>query len=244
MKEIGYKTCFVSPHPMGDDVDNMVNNIGFDTVVRGNNNPEILPDKETYNIIFNTIEKYYENNEKFLICTYIEGTHAGRDSPHKKYKDGSDPCYNKFYNQDYWFGEFVNKMESKGYFNDTLLVFTADHSSFPTVDFIKAFNPKNKCFIDRIPLFFYKTGIVPQVFDAENKNSLCLTPTILNILEESKHTNFFLGNSLFVKDKNPYLRFSVRQSEFVNTETGKAKWMLVPPRDLLEIITRYYNIFG
>ena len=244
LKNLGYKTCFVTPDPLGDDFDNMISNIGFDKVVRGNNNPEILPDKETYEILFKTVDGYYEKNEKFLICTYIEGTHAERDSPHKKYGDGTVACLNKFYNQDYWFGEFMNKMESKGYLNDTLLVFTADHSSFPSVDFVKAFKPKNTFFIGKVPLYFYRTGITPQVFDAENRNSLSLTPTILNILEETDHPNFFLGNSLFVKDKTPYERLSVRQSEFVNTESGKGKLILAPAKDLTDKITRFYNIFG
>ena len=244
LKNIGYKTCFVTPDPHGDDFDNMISNIGFDRVVRGNNNPEILADKETYEILFNTIENYYEKKEKFLICTYIEGTHVGRDSPHKKYKDGSDACLNKFFNQDHWFGEFVNKMESKGYFDNTLLIFTSDHSSYPSVDFIRAFKSKNNSFIDKIPLFFYKKGITPTIFDGGNRNSLSLTPTILDIIEETEHSNFFLGNSLFIKDKNPYQHISARQSDFINTETGKAKLLLAPSKDFINKITRFYNIFG
>lgn len=240
----GYKTCFVSPHLIDDPFNSMIDQLSFQKVVVNKNPSELQSDRDTYDALFKAADEYEKAKEKYLICTYIQGTHVYLDSPHEKYKDGKDACLNKFYNQDHWFGEFVKKMQMNNYLDNTLLVFTADHSTYPTPDFDKAFQSKHTSFVDTVPLLIYKNGITPQHFDAQNKNSLALTPTILNILGIENHRNYFLGNSLFSEEKSPYQNLSVRESYIIDTSSGKVKPVLYPSEQLYKKIRTYYKLFG
>ncbi len=239
-----YQTCFVSPDIIDDPFNRMINKLSFQKVVIDANLSEIQTDRDTYETLFKTCDEYEKAKKRYLICTYIQGTHVFLDSPHEKYKDGKDACLNKFYNQDHWFGEFIKKMQANNYFDNTLLIFTADHSTYPTPDFDKAFRSKHTSFVDTVPLLIYKNGIIPQHFDAQNKNSLALTPTILNILGIDNHRNYFLGNSLFSEEKSPYQSLSVRESYIIDTSSGKVKPVLNPSEQLLEKIRTYYKLFG
>ena len=244
LQKYGYKTFFFSPEVPGDKFNFMLSKMGFDDVLEVEGIKEIISDKETYERIFQKITDCETSSTKYLLCAYIQGTHVYCDSPHKKYGDGSDAVLNKFYNQDYWFGEFVKKLEARGYLENTLLVLTADHSTYPAPDYDKAFNSTHKMFVDRIPLLFYKSGIVPQHFDANNRNSLALTPTILNILGIENERNYFLGNSLFVEQVTPYSRLSIRERYIADTSIGEPIMVKRPSIKLLNMLSKYYNLFG
>lgn len=244
LEKEGYKTCFVSPDLKDDAFNSMITKLSFQKVIIDEKLTEIQSDRDTYEALFKAADEYEKANERFLICTYIQGTHVYLDSPHEKYKDGKDACLNKFYNQDYWFGEFIKKMKASNYFDNTLLIFTADHSTYPTPDFNKAFGSEHGSFVDTVPLFIYKNGIIPQHFDAKNRNSLALTPTILNILGIENHKNYFLGNSLFSEEKSPFQNLSVRESLIIDTSSGKPRQKLSPPEPLLNKIRNYYKLFG
>lgn len=93
----------------------------------------------------------------------------------------------------------MKTIESDPKYDNTLVVFTADHATYQDEDFIKEFMPqyqRQDSFCDRIPLFFYYNGVEPKVIDAQGRNSLDLTPTILDFLNISA-PNYFLGSSLF-----------------------------------------------
>ena len=243
LEKHGYKTCFISSQPTQDDFNEMLLNMGFQKVIIDKETKRIKTDKEVYAQLFKTISEYESKKEKYLVCTYLQGTHVYYSDPDSiKYKDGSNSCLNKFYNQDYWFGNFLKNMEDNNYFNNTILVYTTDHSTYPTPDFNKSFNSKHKSFVDRVPLVFYKKDIVPQHFNANNKNSLSLTPTILNILGIENEKNYFLGNSLFAKDESIYQRLSMRKDTVVDTSEGEARTVTNPNDfDLLQNNERLYK---
>ena len=272
LEKYGYKTCFISSQPSGDYFNEMLLNMGFQKVIIDNNTKRIKTDREVYAQLFKTVSEYESRKEKYIVCTYLQGTHVYYcDHDCIKYKGGSNTCLNKFHNQDHWFGDFLKNMEEKNYFDNTILVFTTDHSSYPTPDFNEAFNSKHKSFVDRVPLIFYKKGIIPQHFDANNKNSLSLTPTILNILGIENEKNYFLGNSLFVKEENVYQKLSIRKDTVVDTSEGKPRTVTNPGdydllpnnerlytehskdeeerkynkiKEILKKIQIYYNLFG
>ena len=272
LEKYGYKTCFISSQPLKDDFNEMLLNMGFQKVIIDNKTKRIKTDKEVYAQLFKTISEYESKNEKYLVCTYLQGTHVYYCDPDCiKYKDGSNTCLNKFYNQDHWFGNFLKNMEDNNYFDNTILVFTTDHSTYPTPDFNESFNSKHKSFIDRVPLVFYKKGIISQHFNANNKNSLSLTPTILNILGIENEKNYFLGNSLFAKDETIYQKLSIRKDTVVETSNGKPETITNPSdydlllnnerlyteqskaekekkynkiKEILNKIQIYYNLFG
>lgn len=161
---------------------------------------ESMSDKNTYELLFNNIQKL---DQPFFYGVYNRDTHLGMDSRDIKFKDGKNSYLNQFHNMDYWFGNFIKKFNESSISNNTILVFTADHATYPSKEFLKTFNVKNDYFFDKIPFFIYKKGLTPKIFDAKGKNSLSLAPTILDILGIHNVNNKFLGSSLFEVEYNP-----------------------------------------
>ena len=202
LRDRGYSTVFVSPHARMHYFNEFIENIGFQKVV---NEEEDLSDKKLYANLTREFDKLAEKKKPFFLVTYVLGSHFGLDSPDLKYGDGTNSYLNKFYNQDFWFGKFLKEFEKSPASENTILVFTADHASYPSADFISTFASKSNLFADEMPLVIYKKGMKPQIFDAKGVNSLALAPTILNILGVSKAQNHFLGSSLFDKvERKPY----------------------------------------
>lgn len=205
LNQNGYQSVFVTPHSYQDNFTSFLKNIGFQKVVA--TDQSILSDEDTYNLIFSTATNLNKSSKRFFLGAYTVGTHEGFDSNSFKYGDGTNPYYNKFYNSDHWFGEFLKKFENSDLNDNTLLIFTADHSSIQSAPFKKSFsNPEGSInrFIDKVPLFIYCKGIEPEKIDVAGRNSLGLTPTVLDILGIHNVQNHFLGNSLFSNEALPY----------------------------------------
>ena len=112
-----------------------------------------------------------EQKRPFLLATYVLGTHVGLDSPDVKYDDGKNSFLNKFYNQDYWLGAFLQKFDASAFAKDTILVFTSDHATYPGRDFTELFGEYDY-FVGEMPLIFYNKFIMPAKKDAGGLNSL------------------------------------------------------------------------
>lgn len=110
---------------------------------------------------------------------------------------------NRFHNLDYWFGQFMEKFNNSALAEDTIIVFTADHSVYADADYYYAYPDSTRIAygMDKIPLFIYHAGIVPQQIDVEGRNSLDMAPTILDYLDISA-PNYFLGETLFFSKSN------------------------------------------
>ncbi len=200
LNDQGYKTFFLSPHEDGIDFNEFIKSIGFSEVF-GSGTDETLSDRVLYKNLSEMLSKIEKSklNQPFFIATYVEGTHLGQDSPDKKYGTGDNEYLNKFYNQDFWFGKFLEKFEESPLSDNTILVFTTDHASFPVPKFMRTFETKSRYFFDEIPLIIYKKNFKRQILDAKRLTSLALTPTILDILGIRDVSNHFLGHSLFEK---------------------------------------------
>lgn len=218
LRNRGYSTVFVSPHARSHYFNEFIKDIGFQKVV---NEKQDISDKKLYANLTREFNKLVEQKKPFLLVTYVLGSHFGLDSPDLKYGDGENIYLNKFYNQDFWFGKFLEEFEKSPAAENTILVFTADHASYPSADFIKTFNSKSNLFADEMPLIIYKKGMKPQIFDAKGVNSLALAPTILNVLGISKVQNHFLGSSLFDKvERKPYEYMYVEGTNCYSLENG------------------------
>ncbi len=242
LKRHGYSTIFLSPHRKGDPFNTFLELLDFDDV-RFLHDDDHTHDKELYPQLAEAALNAHAKGQKFFLSTYVLGTHHGWDSPHIKYGNGSNPYLNKFHNQDHWLGEFLSTLEKSGILRDTLLIFTTDHATYPSVEFRKTFSSNAPYFADRIPLFIYTQGVTPQTVDARNQNSLCLAPTILDLLELRKEQNCFLGNSLFSKDIGPFSRLSNIGYDYFDSSSGEIR-KFEPDRLLKEKIEKFFRIFG
>jgi hypothetical protein len=133
------------------------------------------------------------------------------------------------------------KMKAAGVWENTLLVFTADHASYPAPEFRKTFRTDRKEFIGRIPLFFYSAGLNPGRIDAGGRNSLDLAPTVLDLLGLTSCPNYFLGTSLFLETGSELSYMSAQGTLFHCTKDGVT--VPVSTKDSrVKVIESYYKI--
>ena len=121
---------------------------------------------------------------------------------------------------DYQFGKFIEEFNNSSLADNTILVFTTDHATFVDDEYRSSF-PKNSRVqgdLDKVPLFIYYKGVIPEVVDVEGRNSINLTPTILDYLDYSAG-NYFLGESLFSKNKNDNIYSTLFVSELTYRTT-------------------------
>ena len=132
-------------------------------------------------------------------------------------------------------------MQSEGIFDDTLLIFTADHATYPVPEYKKTFDSTQETFISRIPLFLYTDGIEHGTIDAQGRNTLDLSPTILDILNIEDEENWFLGTSLFRNDEKEYSRVCSIGGLFYQVTDGELK-RIKNGNSLVQEIRKYYEI--
>jgi phosphoglycerol transferase MdoB-like AlkP superfamily enzyme len=239
----GYNTCYVNPEPGDANIVNYLYSLGVDTLMSGNyGHHKARTDKQIFDVLKNTVRYYKKQKEPFFIVCYNLGTHHGYDSPDLKYGDGSNSYLNKFHNYDAAFGDFVKEMNQEGMFDNTLLVFSADHATYPTPEYKETFASSQSVFINRIPLFMYSNGVIPQKIDAGGRNSLDLAPTLLDILGVHNVDNYFLGTSLFRNDPMPYSRICALGDVFFAIESDGALTELAAGTEWVNRIRQYYEI--
>lgn len=215
LKSNGYNVCYVNPEPGDAKIVNYARSFRVDSLASGEfGHQKARTDRQIFDVLTNVVRDYRRKSEPYFIIFYNLGTHHGFDSPDLKYGDGTDSYLNKFHNYDAAFGEFFNVMKEEGVFDDTMLIFSADHATYPVPEYKKTFSSSQEFFISRIPLFFYVDGIEPCRYDVCGRNSLDLAPTILDLLDIEDAENWFLGTSLFRDDEQVYSHLCAMGSEF------------------------------
>lgn len=202
LKDNGYETVFINTEPNNKDFSQYLNNFEFDKVVTeyGVNDgmSNSISDKSAYDFLHQIIQKQYKKTKPFFVCIYTFGTHASFDSTDLKFGDKSDSLLNRFYNCDYWFGEWFQKFYSSEISDNTIVVFTSDHATYNDYDFASSFPQyeRKKNNLDTIPLYIYYSGIDNIEINTFGRTSIDLAPTILDLIDLNGE-NFFLGSSLF-----------------------------------------------
>ena len=226
LHESGYETVFVNSEPYNREFTDYLECMGFDSVESNGNEP--LTDGQDYDCVFDVIEQAEADESPVFVATYTAYTHVGLDSPEEIYGDGSNRLLNRFYNSDYQFGSFLNKLTTAGYDKNTIIILTTDHASAMDDDYINTFSgayDRVAWFCDEIPLTIYYNDVDPCYINVDGRNSLCLAPTILDFLDISA-PNYFLGESLFVaSDANEFdtIFWIPEDSEAFSTDGGEVR---------------------
>lgn len=250
LKLHGYHSVFISPHDKHDRLASVMAGTGFQQVLTAENFGEQfsyhLSDRQSYQFLWEELMKLKSLGKPFLLCLYPLGTHHGMDSPDKKYGDGKNRYLNKFYNADFWLGDFVNKFLSNSISNTTLLILTSDHSTFPTPEYRKTFNSNAQYFIDKIPFIIFMKNIQGETVNARYRNSLSFAPTVLDILGIDDVENHFLGDSIFSnEDDNIYSNISCIGYQCYHT--GKDGVRILEDdafHEVLDLINKFYSFAG
>ena len=206
-RKAGYHTSFINTEPQNLNFASYLESLRFDEVVtntdlKGEGISGSLTDKQAYEVLFDKVSSEHSKGKPFMTAIYTFGTHVSFDSPDEKFGDGSDRLLNKFYNADYQFGNFMEKLEQSEMISDTIVIFTADHCTYADSDFSKAFpdylREHPEC--DVMPLLIYYQGMKPETINVNGRNSLDFTPTVLDYLD-MRIGNYFLGFTLFADNQ-------------------------------------------
>lgn len=199
----GYSTTLVNTEPRNAEFTDYLSRLGFATFAsdasQGGCGPTgTLSDREAYERLYDVMEREHAQGGPFFVSLYTFGTHASLDSPDKRFGDGSSAELNKFYNADWWLGEFMERFCQSDMARDTIIVLTSDHCTYADAAYRQAFPDEHResAMCDRIPLLIYAHGMEPETVDAHGRNSLDLAPTVCDYLDVSGE-NYFLGTSLF-----------------------------------------------
>lgn len=231
LKDEGYKTSFINTEPFNEEFTLYLNNLGFDEIIEDKDNvsglADGMTDGEAYKLLTQTTHELEKSDEPFLLGIYTFGTHVSFDSREYQYGDGANGFLNKFYNCDQMFQYFLDDFQSSDLADNTIIIFTTDHSTYADQSYTDLFaDHKRDCTdLDVMPLFIYYKGMQPQEIDVNGRNSLCFTPTILDFLDIDKE-NYFLGTSLF--DKNASSDFDTMfydASYLISTKDNKIRYL-------------------
>lgn len=242
LNDRGYNTCYVNPEPGVPQIVEYARTFGVDTLMSGTfRGGQALTDRQIFDVLAEAVREHEKKDVPYFILFYNLGTHHGFDSPDVRYGDGTNPYLNKFYNYDCWFGKFMNEMTEAGVFDNTLLVFTSDHASYPAPDFKDTFETERDVFISSVPLMIYTDGIVPCNYDVRGRNSLDLAPTLLDLLDVEDCANIFLGTSLFREPMTDFSYVSAIGDSFYSTLGGDVR-KLKGSDSRVRQIKKYYRV--
>ncbi|KQX95240.1 hypothetical protein ASD22_15350 [Rhodanobacter sp. Root480] len=241
MSESGYQSYFFSPHKSERPFTLMLRSLGFDEVytyqsigddlLRGKyvvrHNTGALDDESLFAGLTEFLRQRAASpgGKPFFIATYNIGTHAFiniNPQGDVAYGDGSQEFLNKVHNLDASVGSFLNYFYTSPFAENTILVFTSDHSTYPEPLFKEVAGKDLKpYFVDRIPLLIYDPihGISGK-FDARGRNSLDLAPTVLQLIGKRIVANSFLGHSLFEPRNFPIGISSLGRWYYMTTKDG------------------------
>lgn len=214
----GYKTTFLSSSSEGASFNVMLRALGFETVYTVETLSELLggrqvalssgtfdaADAEIFSGLKGFLEKQASSGGKqpFFVATYNVGTHAFLDSDSAGviYGTGDNPALNRMHNFDAQLGKFLDYFQNSSFSDNTILIITADHATYPEPSVVKALQGDDyqAYFVDRIPLIIHHRGLtLPVTFDANYRTSVDFAPTLLHLLSLQKVKNAFMGFSIF-----------------------------------------------
>jgi phosphoglycerol transferase MdoB-like AlkP superfamily enzyme len=180
--------------------------------------PLALSDQQFFKAIIEhlrALEQRQKTGDKkpFFMGLYNIETHAyyHMSDDGVEYEEQDSYILDTIHNFDNAFGKFWQYFKQSTLFENTVVIFTADHTHFQGKDFVALVNnqPDYKPnFVDRIPMLIYHPGLeLPTEFDAKYASSLDLAPTVAHLMKFKNRSNSFLGRSIFERVTNEGLAY-------------------------------------
>jgi hypothetical protein len=148
----------------------------------------------------------------------------------------SDDLLNTVYSTDAGFGVFWDYFRTSKFKDNTIVVVTADHSLFPTVDYLSV-RGGDVGYYDRIPLMIYSPFHDSRMgtTDGTRGSQLDIAPTVYELLELDS-ANAFIGLSLLSDRKDyPYLFGKVNLASRMKVEE-EISWSNEEQTELIKYI--------
>ena len=221
LKDRGYETRFVFSQAASKTyLDDIFLKSGFNEIDSIESYPleerlasHRLVDRELFEWFQSILENRADDSTPFFYGVYNYDTHHGVRLREKgsEYMVGDKNHYvlDTFHNFDKLFGAFWEYFKSSKYYENTLVVLTSDHATYPGKEFKQLIRDSRNypgLFIDEIPLLIYHPEIKNRVeIDANYSSSINLAPTLAHLLGVENQSNHFVGTSLF-DESTPLLR--------------------------------------
>ncbi|TGL64990.1 LTA synthase family protein [Leptospira jelokensis] len=198
----GYETSFITGDDLKfDSLETILPHFGFKTLIgkedfRKSGLYQIgawgYDDEHLYSKALEEMDFYQEKQKPFLMTILTMTTHYPYKVPDPKYEifDSSITDYdylNTYHYSDSALEKFMNEMEKKKYFDETIFVFVGDHTHHRYLTF----------FEDRmVPFLIYAPKYIKPKLDERIASQLDVLPTILGIIGKETYFAGF-GKNLF-----------------------------------------------
>lgn len=240
LNDNGYATSFLNPEPNQQAFTTFLNSIRYDEIASKKGETKSSSDREMFDLLSKTVN---QQSEPFFVGMYTYGTHQGHDSDDLTYGDGNDEVLNKWANFDHWFGEFYEQFKTSSLSQNTILILTTDHASWPGPEYQNALSSTQANFVAKIPLMISYPGVNAEKRDVAGRNSLGLTPSILDLLDIQDVKNYFLGSSLFTDEAvTPYERVSALGDLYYETSPTDVK--LIDSKEIEDIVDNIQDFYA
>jgi len=222
LRDHGYDTRFmVSQRLDNTDLDDVAFRAGFEHVdgaetlapllsLSVQQSEKTITDKQMVKGLITRLKEQTEGEgSPFAIALYNFETHTGVSliEDTTRYSHEGIPrtkTLDNFHNFDQAFGEFWDYFKNSPYFENTAVVFTTDHATYPSREYsslvwgTEGYAP---VFADQIPLMVYHPdGRSDEPVDASNASAVNLAPSILHVLGLQSEENAFVGKSVFIAE--------------------------------------------
>ena len=187
LKEKGYNTSFYHGAPNGSmGFDAFCNIAGFDNYFGMDEYLEKheyigsswgIYDEEFFNYF---LEELNNKQEPFLSTIFSVSSHSPFTVPERyegKLRTGKNELYRVINYTDQSLQKFFNMAKKQDWFENTLFVFTADHTSMPSHD-----EYKNAAGGYSVPILFYNQNLIKPFMDSTYAQQIDILPTVLNYL--------------------------------------------------------------
>ena len=205
-KNKGYKSYFYLSQE--NELNKMLETLKFDEVygcaklaklyLGGKVDSKTLTDKQLFQSMIKSLVEKNEKGEKFFAGLYNFDTHNNLNSE-ISYRGLNNEVLNRVKKFDIVFGDFLQEFKKSRLSENTVLIFTSDHSTFPDRHARSADPRMPNFFVDKIPFLIYGKGIKHSIFDAEGATSIAFMPTILDFFGIKNFSNMMIGCSIFEK---------------------------------------------
>lgn len=256
LKNLGYDTRFLmSQRNDKTELDSVFSIAGFSqidnfstinhllNISKSNRTNELyVSDKQLIEALVLRLIEREQNDTPFFFGLYNIETHTGfklgKDG--KSYPSKLTPksfLLDTFYNFDQAFGEFWTFFKNSKLRNNTIIVLTSDHATWPSTEYTRLAKDSTAWsgkFSDEIPLLIYHPELqVSKKLNANNASSLDFTPSILHLMGATPEKSPFLGKSIFSKKNTPFTPIiSGPIVNFANHKTENGFWQTLTPSQI------------
>jgi phosphoglycerol transferase MdoB-like AlkP superfamily enzyme len=166
--------------------------------------------------LVNYLKEYKNDSKPFFIVVSTIGTHPSIE-------DRDEKIGESLHELDDAFGVFWEYFKKSPFYENTIVVVTADHAIPPSVQYKKYVGSKNQeiSFFDEITLIvFDKRYNFPKRLQVK-ASSIDLVPTVLQLLEINNVSNPFQGLSIFTDRKeHPFLLCTLMDNYYTYDADG------------------------